>query len=110
MATAAIERRWEVGVLKAIGLRQGHLYRMFAAEAVALTVSGGLLGGGMGYLLAYLFVAQAAILMEMPVVFTMPWVTLAATFAICVLAGLVASWIPTRRLLGRPVAEILRGA
>jgi len=110
MATAAIERRWEVGVLKAVGLRQGHLYRMFAAEAVALTVSGGLLGGGMGYLLAYLFVAQAAILMEMPVVFTAPWVTIAATFAICVLAGLVASWIPTRRLLGRPVAEILRGA
>jgi ABC-type antimicrobial peptide transport system permease subunit len=77
---------------------------------VALTVSGGLLGSGMGYLLAYLFVAQAAILMEMPIVFTAPWLTFAATFAICVLAGLVASWLPTRRLLGRPVAEILRGA
>ncbi len=110
MATAAIERRWEVGVLKAVGLRQGHLYRMFAAEAVALTVSGGLLGGGMGYLLAYLFVVQAAILMEIPIVFTVPWLTFAAMFAICALAGLVASWLPTRRLLGRPVAEILRGA
>jgi putative ABC transport system permease protein len=110
MATAAIERRWEIGVLKAMGLRQGHLYRMFAAEAVTLTVSSGLLGGGMGFLLAYLFVAQAAILMEMPIVFTMPWITFAATFAVCAAAGLVASWFPTWRLLGRPVAEILRGA
>jgi putative ABC transport system permease protein len=109
MATAAIERRWEIGVLKAVGLRRGHLYRVFAAEAVTLTVSAGLLGGGMGYLLAWLFVAQAAVLMEMPIVFTMPWITFAATFAVCVVAGLAASWLPTRRLLGRPVAEILRG-
>jgi putative ABC transport system permease protein len=108
MATAAIERRWEVGVLKAMGLRRGHLYRMFAAEAVTLTVSSGLLGGGMGFLLAYLFVAQAALLMEVPVIFTLPWITFAATFVICGLAGLIASWIPTRRMLRKPVAEILR--
>jgi putative ABC transport system permease protein len=108
MATAAIERRWEVGVLKAVGLRRGHLYRMFAAEAVTLTVSSGLLGGGMGFLLAWLFVAQAALLMEVPVVASPPWITFGATFAVCALAGLIASWLPTRRMLQKPVAEILR--
>jgi putative ABC transport system permease protein len=108
MATAVIERRWELGVLKAVGLRRAHLFRMFAAEAVTLTVSSGLIGGAMGYLLAYLFVLQAAVLMEVPVVFTMPWLTFAATFAVCAFAGLVASWLPTRRILGRPVARILR--
>jgi ABC-type antimicrobial peptide transport system permease subunit len=46
--------------------------------------------------------------MEIPVVFAMPWLTFGATFMVCALAGLVASWLPTRRLLGRPVAEILR--
>jgi hypothetical protein len=46
--------------------------------------------------------------MEVPVVFTMPWLTFAATFAVCAFAGLVASWLPTRRILGRPVARILR--
>jgi len=81
---------------------------MFAAEAVTLTVSSGLLGGGMGFLLAYLFVAQAAVLMEVPVVFTLPWITFVATFVVCGLAGLIASWLPTRRMLRKPVAEILR--
>jgi ABC-type antimicrobial peptide transport system permease subunit len=109
MATAVIERRWEVGVLKAIGLRRGHLFRMFAAEAVTLTVSSGLLGGGMGFLLAWLFVVQAALLMEIPVAFTLPWLTFIATFIVCGVAGLIASWLPTRRMLARPVAEILRG-
>jgi hypothetical protein len=108
MATAVIERRWEVGVLKAVGLRRGHLFRMFAAEAVTLTVSSGLLGGGMGFLLAWLFVVQAALLMEIPVAFAPPWLTFAATFAVCGLAGLAASWLPTRRILRKPVAEILR--
>jgi putative ABC transport system permease protein len=108
MATAVIERRWEVGVLKAIGLRRSHLFRMFAAEAVTLTVSSGLLGGGMGFLLAWLFVVQAALLMEIPVAFTLPWLTFAATFVVCAFAGLAASWLPTRRMLRRPVAEILR--
>ncbi len=108
MATAVIERRWEVGVLKAVGLRRGHLYRMFAAEAVTLTVSSGLLGGAMGFLLAWLFVAQAALLLEVPIVTAPPWITFGATFAVCALAGLVASWLPTRRILAKPVAEILR--
>jgi len=108
MATAVLERRWEVGVLKAVGLRRGQLYRMFAAEAVAVTLSSGLLGATMGFLLAWLFVVQAAVLMEIPVIFTMPWITLVATFAVCVVAGLAASWLPTRRILRRPVADILR--
>jgi hypothetical protein len=109
MATAVLERRWEVGVLKAIGLRRSHLFRMFAAEAVTLTVSSGFLGGAMGFVLAWLFVVQAAALMEIPVVFALPWITFVATFVVCGAAGLAASWLPTRRLLGRPVAEILRG-
>jgi energy-coupling factor transporter ATP-binding protein EcfA2 len=94
---------------KALGMRRGQLYRMFAAEAVTLTLSSGVVGGAMGFLLAYLFVAQAAVLMEVPVAFTMPWLTFAATLGICVLGGLFASWLPTRRVLSRPVAEILRG-
>ena len=109
MATAVLERRWELGVLKAVGLRRGHLFRMFAAEAVTLTVSSGLLGGGMGFLLAWLFVVQAALLMEIPVTFTLPWIPLLATVVVCGAAGLVASWLPTRRILRKPVAEILRG-
>ncbi|MDO8539279.1 MAG: FtsX-like permease family protein, partial [Opitutaceae bacterium] len=108
MATAAIERRWEVGVLKALGLRRGQLFRMFLGETVVLTLSAGLVGGAIGFGLAYLFVIQAAALIEIPVVFTMPYLTFAATFAMSVLAGVLAAYIPTRQLLQRPAAEILR--
>ncbi|MBI4626177.1 MAG: ABC transporter permease [Verrucomicrobia bacterium] len=108
MATAAIERRWEVGVLKALGLRRGQLFRMFLGEAVVLTLAAGLVGGAIGFSLAYLFVLQAAALIEVPVVFTMPYLTFLATFAVSLLAGALAAYLPTRRLLRRPAAEILR--
>jgi ABC-type lipoprotein release transport system permease subunit len=109
MATAAIERRREIGILKAVGVRRGALQKMFSAEATALTLSSGLLGGGMGFLLAWLFILQAALLMEVPAVFAPPWLTFLATFAVCGIAGRLAAWLPLRGLLRRPVAEILRG-
>lgn len=108
MATAAIERRWEIGVLKALGLRRRQLFRMFLAEAVVLTLSAGLAGGAIGFVLAYLFVFEAAVLMEIPLSFTMPYVTFLATVAISLGAGAVAAYLPTRRLLRKPAAEILR--
>ncbi len=109
MATAAIERRWEVGILKALGLRRGQLFRMFLAEAIVLTLSAGMIGGAIGFALAYLFAVQAAALIEVPVVFTLPYITFLTTFAVSLLAGALAAYIPTRRLLHRPAAEILRG-
>ena len=109
MATVVIERRWEVGVLKALGLRRGQLFRMFLGEAVVLTLAAGLVGGAIGFGLAYLFVLQAAALIEVPVVFTMPYLTFFATFALSLVAGALAAYLPTRRLLHLPAAEILRG-
>jgi hypothetical protein len=44
------------------------------------------------------------------VVFTMPYVTFLATFVISVAAGAVAAHLPTRGLLRKPAAEILRQA
>jgi len=61
-----------------------------------------------GFTLAWLFVLEAGSLAELPVVFTLPYVTFFATFVISVLAGAVAAHLPTRRLLRRPPAEILR--
>ena len=108
MASTVLERRREIGVLKALGLRRKQLFRLFLGEAVVLTLSAGIAGGAIGFTLAWLFVVQAAVLMEIAVVFTMPYLTFLATFAISIFAGALAAYLPTRRLLRRTAAEILR--
>jgi putative ABC transport system permease protein len=108
MATAVLERRWEVGMLKALGLRRGQLFRVFMCEALGVSLSAGLAGGVIGFTLAWLFVLQAGALAEVPVVFALPMVTFGATLVVSVLAGLVAAYMPTRQLLRRSAGEILR--
>ena len=51
----ALERRREFGVLMAIGTAPGRLARTVLAESVALSVSGALLGGGLGLLINHYF-------------------------------------------------------
>lgn len=108
MSATVLERQWEVGVLKALGLRRSHLFRLFLGEAVILTLSAGIAGGLIGFSLAWLFLLQAALLMEMSLVFTMPYLTFLGTFAVSLLAGALAAHLPTRQLLRKTAAEILR--
>jgi len=58
--------------------------------------------------LAWLFVLQASVLMELAVAFTMPYVTFFTTLLISIVAGALAAHLPTRKLLRRSAAEILR--
>lgn len=46
----------------------------------------------------------------MPVPFTMPYIAFAAIFAVSLLAGAGAAYVPTRQLRRRPAAEILGGS
>jgi putative ABC transport system permease protein len=108
MATTVLERRREIGVIKALGLRRKELFRLFAGESVVLTLSAGMAGGAIGFGLAWLFVLQATVLMEIPISFTLPYLTFAATLGISVVAGLIAAYLPTRNLLRKTAAEILR--
>jgi ABC-type antimicrobial peptide transport system permease subunit len=95
-------------MLRALGLRRSQLFRMFLGEAVGLTLSAGVAGGAIGFTLAWLFGLEAGSLAVIPVVVTMPSLTFLATFAISVVAGSVAAYLPTRGLLRKTAAEILR--
>ena len=108
MASTVLERRREIGVLKALGLRRKQLFRLFLGEAVVLTLASGIAGGAIGFTLAWLFVLQASVLMELATAFTMPYLTFLATLAISILAGALAAYLPTRALLQKSAAEILR--
>ncbi|MCI5219647.1 MAG: ABC transporter permease [Candidatus Electrothrix sp. LOE2] len=50
MLTSVMDRRREIGILRAIGARQRDIRRQFLTEAVILSLIGGVLGAGLGIL------------------------------------------------------------
>lgn len=107
MYATVLERRREIVILKALGMKRGQLFRMFAGEGVALLLASGALGSGVGYLLAYLLISAQNLESLIPTPFAVPWLPLTAMLIICVVFGVIAAWLPARRLINRQVAEIV---
>lgn len=91
MTIAVRERTQEIGLLRAIGARRGHIAQLFVGEAMLLSAFGGL--GGLLLGIGIVLLAQWT-LPSMPATISLPYVGLA--FGIAVVIGLVAGVLPAR--------------
>jgi putative ABC transport system permease protein len=101
--TATIERRGEYGVLKAIGTRNGLLYRVVVWQALVAAGLGALFGVGFAFAMGWLVMAtrpQFLVTIEPAAIA----VTLAAGFAMAIAGGLV----PARSVARVAPAEVFR--
>jgi putative ABC transport system permease protein len=100
---ATVERRGEYGILKAIGARNGVLYRVVVSQAAVAASVGVLLGVGFAYALGWLVMNQRPqfLVAIEPAAIA---VTLAAGFVMA-LAGALA---PARAVAGLAPAEVFR--
>lgn len=103
-ATTVLERRAEVGIMKAIGATNGIVIWLFLAEQLMLAIVGGLVGYAVGTGLAWSFGAS---------VFGSPAtprpVLLPVIIGIAAIVAIVGSMIPLRRAARFDPAPILRG-
>jgi len=53
MSTSVLERRKDIGIMKAIGAKNGHIFTIFLIESGLLGLAGGILGVGVGVLVGY---------------------------------------------------------
>ncbi|HKZ55121.1 MAG TPA: ABC transporter permease [Anaerolineales bacterium] len=101
--TATVERQREYGVLKALGARNGLLYRVVGAQALIAAAFGVLLG----VVLAY--AASRGIMAARPQFLIVLEPTEAATALVAGLAmALVAALLPARLIAGLAPAEVFR--
>jgi putative ABC transport system permease protein len=104
MTTVTLERRREIGLMKAIGAEARRIGALFLAEAGAIGVAGGIVG----YALGFAFAQNIAQSVFASAVAPNVWVGL-STLAIAVIVAVVGSVIPVQRALAVEAAIVLRG-
>ncbi|SCL45459.1 putative ABC transport system permease protein [Micromonospora citrea] len=106
LSLSVVERTRENAVLRAVGLTRGRMRAMLAVEAVLMALVGALLGVGLGTgVSAAAMALLARISGDFAVV--LPLGQLGLILGVAVAAALVASVLPARRALARPVVEAL---
>jgi ABC-type antimicrobial peptide transport system permease subunit len=95
MLVSVTERTREVGIRKALGARRIDILAQFLAEAVVLSLLGGLIGVGMGYLIARL--AEYFLHFPAPVSASTVLLAVAVSVAIGVFFGVYPAWKASRQ-------------
>ena len=103
MSNVAIERKNDVGLMKAIGGSVRRVVRLFLAEAILMGIVGGLLGSAFG-LLVSIWLGKAVF----GVAAQPRWIVYPVSVAITVIVS-IASAFPLRRLAGIRPASVFRG-
>ncbi len=97
----AAERRRELGVMRAVGMRRNHLVQMFVTEGLVYDVAAALLGLGVGLLVAYgmigflsgLFADVNRQLGARSSLLTMQWAVAPASIVIAYCLGVLLTWV-----------------
>ncbi len=104
---AVVERRQQIGVLRAIGYRQWMVLVTFLMESSFIALLGILLGVGLGLLLSYNLVSFLS--EQVPGLrFTVPWLQLTIIVVLAYLFSLLTTWVPARQASRVYPAEALR--
>ena len=106
LSLSVVERTRENGLLRALGLTKRQMKRLLALEALCLSVTGALVGLGMGVLFGWLGLLSIP-LSDVTPVLVLPWAQIGAVLVVAVLSALVASWLPGRRAARVSPAEAL---
>jgi putative ABC transport system permease protein len=102
-----VERRQQIGVLRAIGYSRGMVSLSFLLESTFVTALGILSGIGLAIWLSY-FLISGNEFSTADVGFVIPWVEILFIAALTFFASLVMTIVPSRRAAGIPPAEALR--
>ncbi|KAJ4463016.1 putative DUF214 family protein [Paratrimastix pyriformis] len=108
MYTNVFEQTKEIGIMRALGLTQWQMYRLYVEEAFTLVVSASVMGIVTGTLIGYTMTLQQSLFTQLPIPFYFPWSLLVAVIVLSVVCSVMAAAAPTRNLLGKPIVSIMR--
>ena len=104
---AVVERRQQIGVLRAIGYRRGMVQLSFLTESSFVVIMGVAIGVGLGTVISYNIVKDIQEDVE-TVRFAIPWLQIGIIVAIAYVFSLATTYMPARQASRIYPAEALR--
>jgi putative ABC transport system permease protein len=113
LVMAILERRREIGVLKALGAADRDVRRLFFAEASVMGLAGGLFGVMLGWLIGRAIQLATTIYLKRqgvnpPNIWSVPWWLVLGAIAFAVVVSLAAGIYPASRAARLDPVEALR--
>jgi putative ABC transport system permease protein len=106
---AVVERRQQIGVMRAIGYTRAQVALSFVLESSLLSLLGVTSGIALGLALTQrLLFGDAFDFGFKPTTFYVEWLQIAVAAIFCVVAAVVMTLIPAARAASVPVAETMR--
>lgn len=106
---AVVERRQQIGMLRALGFQTITVARAFVIETAVVVVLGSLSGAILGLILSYNLVNDPSTTGGVgDITFEVPWGSVLITVTVAIVAALVMAWFPARQASQTLPAEALR--
>jgi putative ABC transport system permease protein len=110
---AILERRREIGIMKAIGASDADVKKLFLAEAGAMGVLGGVAGVALGWVIGQAINLGTNVFLkrqELPPeqIWSVPWWLVAAAIAFAFVVSLLSGWYPAARAARLDPVQTLR--
>ncbi|MHA1451793.1 MAG: ABC transporter permease, partial [Promethearchaeota archaeon] len=106
--SSILERKREIGVLRALGLRRDGVSRLFTVEAVIILLSSGSTGTIVGFATAALLSQNLSIFAQSPRLLSFPTVTTLILFGISLTVLLIGMALILRNIKRKNLMEIFR--
>ncbi|MFX0043402.1 MAG: ABC transporter permease, partial [Candidatus Hodarchaeota archaeon] len=108
MYAIMLERKFEIGILRSMGMKTRNVRNMFLIESMVIMLSSGILGTILGTFTAYLLQTNMALFTEMPVIFKVPVDVLITVFMISISFGFLFMFIILMKLSRQTIMDIFR--
>ena len=108
MYAVMLERKFEIGILRSMGMKTRNVRNLFLVESLIIMLSSGTMGTIIGTFCAYLMETNLGLLTEMPIVFSIPMDVLFRVFSLSIFFGILGMYLILIKLSRQSVMDIFR--
>jgi len=108
MYAIMLERKFEIGILRSLGMKVKNVRNLFLIESLMILISSGTMGTIIGTFCAYMMETNMGLITEMPVIFAIPFDTLLRVFIISIAVGVLGMYFILIKLSRQSVMDIFR--